>query len=110
MAGEPERRAERDDLPHRIGSASRDLAGVDAAEAPADDRDALPVLVEEGLHASTHTIDDALRGAEVPAEPPPMGEISAVAQEPPHGHRRAVSGGEAGQHEHRVAVALGCAP
>src|SRR6266481_2068248 len=103
--GRAEWARERDHLAHFGGKAARQLAGIDAAQAPADEAQLLPVPRAQRDEASPEPGDGARVRPEVPPEPPAVDVVAAIAEEATQRPGRAVVREPARQHEHRVAVA-----
>ena len=107
-AGRPriaERRGERDHLPHVVRELPRQLPGVDAAQAPADQADRSCVPGAERGEALAEGAYGLRARPEVPPEPPAVHVIPAVPQKPAERLRRAVTREPARQDEDRVSVA-----
>jgi hypothetical protein len=100
-----ERATERDDLAHAGRHELGDLARVDAAQAPADDRD-LPLVARVELRRA---VDQALahevRRAQVAAEQQHHRCVAEALQVAAQDARRLVGRHEAGHHQDGVAVA-----
>src|SRR3546814_536817 len=84
----------------------RIFAGIDAAEAPADERRCAASAVDDPLDAAVDALDDVGRRAPVEAETP---GIAAKARTPQVGAQRSgrpVAGQKTWQHHHRRVVAV----
>src|SRR5213595_3753193 len=103
--GRAEWARERDHLAHVGGKAARQLAGVDAAQAPANEAQLLLVPRAQRDEAPPEPGDGARVRPEVPPEPPAVDVVAAIAEEAAQRPGRAVVREPARQHEHRVAVA-----
>ena len=87
------------------GSLVGQLAGVHPAEAPPDDADLLAgalVQLDEALLEPAH---DVGMGTVVASQPPTVGIVAAQAEHRPQRPGREIRAGEAGEHEHGMAVA-----
>jgi hypothetical protein len=85
-------------------------AGVDPAQAPPDDADALAVLVGQSADQARQLVDHLLRGSAVPPECPARHRIAEAAQPDPQRARRDVGGEQAGQDQHGMRLAPRRAP
>src|SRR5207247_11187706 len=99
----------RDHRPHLADKAARQLAGVAAAQTPADEAQLLPVPRAQRDEAPPEPGYGARVRPEVPPEPPAVDVVAAIAEEAAQRPGRAVAREPARQHEHRVAVAAWCA-
>src|SRR5213083_3424401 len=79
--GRVKRARERDHLAHVAGEAARQLAGVDAAQAPANDAQLPPVPRAQRDEAPPEPCDGARVRPEVAPEPPAVRVVAAVAEE-----------------------------
>src|SRR5439155_14697143 len=98
------RARERDHLAHVAMKAARQLAGVDAAQAPANEAQLPPVPRAQRDEATPERGDGARVRPEVPPEPPAVDVVAAIAEKAAQRPGRAVAREPARQHEHRVAV------
>src|SRR5262249_57509624 len=101
----PKRTRGRDPLPHVGREVPCQLARIDAAEAPADQADAPSMTAPDLLQPLDETAHHRRRRAEVPAELPAVYRVAEVAEEPAERAGREVARHEAGEDEHRMAVA-----
>ena len=100
-----ERAAERDHRAHRFRHAQRQIARVDAAEAPADQADlALRLFVNEG-QTLAQLLAHAIDAAEIAAEIPGVRLVAEPAEVAAKQRRREIAGEKTGQREHGMAVA-----
>src|SRR5207247_4500077 len=81
---------ERDHLAHVVGKAARELARVDAAEAPADQADLPPVPRSQRREPLSERRGERAARPEVPTELPAVGMVPAGAERPAQRLRRAV--------------------
>jgi len=88
-----------------VGKAARELARVDAAEAPADQAELPPVPRAQRREPLAERRGEPAARPEVPTELPAVDVVAAVAEEPAQGLRRAVVREPARQHQDRMAVA-----
>src|SRR5439155_13101603 len=99
------RARERDHLAHVAMKAARQLAGVDATQAPANEAQLLSVPRAQRDEAPPEPGDGARVRPEVPPEPPAVDVVPAITEEAAQRPGRAVVREPARQHEHGVAVA-----
>ena len=95
--------SERDDRAHRVGSTSRQVDGVDAAEAPSDQ--AHRAVLVRGCEHLIEAVGDVATEAAVDAEAPSVAAVTKAINEPAKWCRRSIVAAQSGQHEHGVAVA-----
>ncbi len=74
-------RAERDHAARVVGQFLRHLAGVQAAEAPADQADRLAVSLGERTNVGGTALEHAVARAEVEALAPGLGGVAEVVEE-----------------------------
>src|SRR5207247_705377 len=101
--GRVKRARERDHLAHVAGEAARQLAGVDAAQAPANDAQLPPVPRAQRDEAPPEPCDGARVRPEVPPEPPAVRVVAAVAEEAAQHPGRACAREPARDHAQRAA-------
>ena len=98
--------AEADHAAHLVGHPLGELAGVDAAQAPADQAElALAVAVVELLDAVQHVGLDARPQAEIAALLPAVHGVALCLQETAQRLGREIARQQAGEHQHGMAVA-----
>src|SRR5262249_15202357 len=96
---------QRDHLPHIVRQAARQLAGIDAPEAPADETHGPAVAATQLAEPGDEAGDGLGVRPEVAAQAPGVRVIAALAQEGTERARRAIAGEVARDDEHGVAVA-----
>src|SRR5439155_15084795 len=99
------RARERDHLAHVARKAARELARIDAAQAPADQAEAAAMTLAQRREALGECRPERAARSVVPAEPPTVRMVTAVAEEPAERLRRTVAREPARQHEHGMSVA-----
>src|SRR4249919_1504711 len=97
-----DRRTEADHRPDLGGATARQLAGVEAAKAPADDQHRLFRI--QPVEAGFQPVEGVGLDAEVPAEPPAMDAPAALGQRLAKFKRGVIVGDEAGDDQRRRAV------
>ena len=80
MAPTDQGTSERDDRAHCVGSTSRQVDGVDAAEAPSDQ--AHRAVLVRGYEKLIETVGDVATEAAVDAEAPSVAAVSEAINEP----------------------------
>lgn len=95
--------SERDDRAHRVGSTSRQVNRVDAAQAPPDQ--AHRAVLPRGCEQLIETVGDMATEPAVDAEPPSVAAVTKSINEPAKWCSRRIVAAQSGQHEHGVAVA-----
>src|SRR3546814_7567287 len=95
-------RAERDSSGDEVGHGHGRLAGVEAAQAPADEdrRSALSKVLDPG----GEPLQCVFTNASAPAHAPSTNAITGVPQRPLKTERRPVGGDKTGDHHQRLAV------
>jgi hypothetical protein len=95
--------SERDDRAHRVGSTSRQVDGVDAAEAPSDQ--AHRAVLVRCCEKLIETVADVATEAAVDAETPSVAAVTKAINEPAKWCSGSIVAAQSGQHKHGVAVA-----
>ena len=103
MAPTDQGTSERDDRAHRVGSASGQLDGVNAAEAPSDQ--AHRAVLVRGGEKFIETVGDVATEPAVRAEAPSVAAVAKAINEPAKWCSRSIVAAQSRQHEHGVAVA-----
>ncbi len=93
------------DLAYRLGGAAGEVAGEDAAQAPADQRDRAAVLVGEVVEQVARALHAGGGRADVAAQAPAVDVVAQLAQDRAQRAGGDVVGQQAGQHQDGVAVA-----
>mmetsp|Transcript_21663 Transcript_21663/g.84311 ORF Transcript_21663/g.84311 Transcript_21663/m.84311 type:complete len:879 (+) Transcript_21663:692-3328(+) len=105
VAGEG--RAQRDDAAHELRAFLGQLAGIDAAQAPAQQADLAVVAALQGLQVVLHPLQHAGARSEIEALAPGLGGIAERIEQGAQRRGAEVVGTQAGEDQHRVAVAVG---
>ncbi|MCY1547909.1 hypothetical protein D9M68_839900 [compost metagenome] len=106
LAGE--RAAERDDVAHLRRRTARHLARKDAAQAPTDQTHLAPVARMQFGQPLLHLVLDPWTRTEVVAQLPAVRAIAPAFEERAQLACRRVTGRQARQHQHRVAITSRC--
>jgi len=100
-----ERTSKRDNQPHVVGHFLRNLAGKDAAQAPADQADLAAMAFTNFFQAQHVAVSEPGTQAAIAAQIPAVCRVAPGAQKCPHRRRRDVAGRKSGKHQHGMAVA-----